>query len=246
LNAQTKRIESIANNIANVNTYGYKQTDLSFHDLIYRVGEDTGLPVSANSSYRIGQGVKVGSGTVHFAQGALIETGRTNDFAIQGEGFFRIQTADGESVFTRSGAFHWDSQKNLVNELGETIMMGDVPIPPGTDSFSVSPQGRIDWFDDQGQIIGQGQVLLYRFANPQGLEAVGNNQWRMTENSGEPEVVNFADGNTSIRQRFLEASNVNLIEEMVKLMMTQRAFEINSKSLQTGNDMWELANNMKK
>ena len=248
--AQSFKIDVIANNVANVNTTGFKKKEVQFQDLLYRPVESPGAPTVPGSGENllIGQGVRPSLTQTYFMQGILQETGRELDMGIEGEGFFHILLPDGRQGFTRAGAFILDANLNLVTDDGYRADL----LPPelrGLDfaSISVEPHGALRLLDGDGEVIGEGRATLFRFTNPEGLEAIGKNLWVATENSGEPQRGRPGDeGFGLLKQKFLEQSNVSLLEEMTRLILAQRGYEISSRAVRTADDMWSMANQIRK
>ncbi|UNC91769.1 flagellar basal-body rod protein FlgG [Candidatus Contubernalis alkaliaceticus] len=248
--AQSLKIDTIANNIANVNTEGFKKKDATFQDLYYKNILGPGKPVipGEHTGLFVGTGVKVSATRTSFAQGIIRETRSDLDFAIDGDGFFRVRLPDGSEAFTRNGNFYRDGAGNLVTAQGYLVELLPENLRgiEGT-TFIVDEKGHIMVMDDQGEIIEEGRVVVYRFNNPAGLEAQGDNLWAATGNSGEPEAgFPGEEGFGFIRQQHLESSNVSLIEEMTRLIMAQRAFEVSSRSILTADEMWGMANQLRR
>ncbi len=248
--AQSLKIDVIANNVANINTTAFKKTDVQFQDLAYRAAEGVGEPVVPRSAENllIGQGVQPSAVRTYFLQGILQETNRELDLAIEGEGFFRVVLPDGREVFTRAGAFRLDGASNLVTEDGYAADL--LPQEMKGWAFTgieINPDGVFRLFDEEGEVMGEGVIQLFRFQNSEGLAAMGKNLWQATTNSGEPLPGRpESEGYGSIRQKFLEQSNVSLLEEMTRLIMAQRAYEMSSRAVRTADDMWSMANNIRK
>ncbi|MDO9574593.1 MAG: flagellar hook-basal body protein [Candidatus Contubernalis sp.] len=248
--AQSLKIDNIANNIANVNTEGFKKKDVAFQDLFYQNAGGPGRPVmpGEDESMLVGSGVKASGTRTSFVQGVPRETGRDLDFALEGEGFFRVQLPDGSEAFTRAGSFSRDAAGNLVTAQGHLVELlpEDLQGINGT-TFIVDGKGHIQLMDVQGEVVGEDRVALYRFKNPAGLEAQGNSLWVATDNSGEPEAgAPGEEGFGFIRQKYLESSNVSLVEEMTRLIMAQRAFEVSARSIRTADEMWGMANQIRR
>lgn len=248
--AQSLKIDAIANNVANINTTAFKKNEVLFQDLAYRAMEGRGEPMEPGSgeNLRVGQGVKPAATRMSFLQGILQETNRERDFAILGDGFFRILLPDGSQAFTRAGGFGLDAGYNLVTEDGYTVDLLPQDMRGWAfTSISVEPNGTIRLYDEDGEIMGEGVATLYRFQNTEGLEAMGKNLWRTTANSGEPEPGRpGSQGFGVVQQKFLEQSNVSMLEEMTRLIMAQRAYEMSSRAVRTADDMWSMANQIRK
>ncbi|MDE6357779.1 MAG: flagellar basal-body rod protein FlgG [Eubacteriales bacterium] len=259
MKGQQLNVDTIANNISNVNTTGYKKERLEFKTLLYQTMErasldeaDTGKPVNL----QVGLGVKPIATSRMFTTGNLQRTENNLDFAIEGEGFFTIQTGEEEVSYTRDGSFKIstnDGENTLVTSEGYYVLdtNGDPIVFPSEvpiKDVSISSNGSITYLID-GETEDTGiQIGLVQFSNPQGLEAIGGNLYTVTTASGEP--ILEADGEvsnpSSIAQGYLEMSNVNIAEEMVNLIVAQRAYELNSKAITTSDEMLQQANNLKK
>lgn len=241
--AQQTNVEVIANNLANMNTTGFKQQRAEFQDLLY---QNISLP-GANSSdsgtvlpsgVQIGAGVRTASVYRVNTQGDLKNTSNPYDVAIQGPGFFRVQQPDGTDAFTRAGDFGLSPQGQLVTDQGYTVSPG-ITIPPNSLGVAINAQGQVS-VTLPGQAASQvvGTLELNRFANEAGLNSVGNNLYLETPSSGAPQSgVPGASGYGTIQQGFLETSNVNAVEEITSLITAQRAYEMNSKVVTAADDM---------
>ncbi|RJX27845.1 MAG: flagellar basal-body rod protein FlgG [Dethiobacter sp.] len=248
--AQSFKIDTIANNVANVNTTGFKKKSVLFQDLMYRSLRGPGNPVAPNEEGKllVGQGVKPAAIKTYFLPGVLRETGIELDMAIQGEGFFRILLPDGRESFTRVGGFSLDPTLNLVTEDGYLVdLLPQELAGREFTSISIDSNGTVRLYNDAGEVTREGETAIYRFQNPEGLEAIGRNLWLATENSGEPLRGRPEDeGFGAIKQKFLEQSNVSMVEEMTSLILAQRAYEISSRAVRTADEMWALANQIRK
>ncbi|MCE5299876.1 MAG: flagellar basal-body rod protein FlgG [Spirochaetia bacterium] len=247
---QQHNIDTISNNLANVNTTGFKKNRAEFQDLLYQTIRPSGATNNLGAQYptpiEIGHGVKLSSTQKSFIQGNLVETNNTLDMAIQGEGFFCIENPNGEVYYTRDGAFKVDSQGSLVTSSGH-YMVPEVTIPAEATSVVIRESGDVvitTAASTDSQIIAQ--IKLVKFVNPAGLESVGGNLYKETEGTGEPiEGTPGMEGFGTLAQGRLEASNVTVVEEMVNLITAQRAYEINAKAITTSDDMLGIANNLK-
>ncbi len=250
---QQFHIDTIANNLSNVNTTGFKQNRADFEDLLYQTSRIAGTPATEQTlvpvGIQVGHGVKVSGAQKIFLQGSLQNTGNVTDIAIQGEGFFRVALYDGTDAYTRDGAFQVDSNGQLVTANGYRLVP-EVILPPGfiRESLTVTQDGRITvkmpGLDDP---IDVGRMELYRFVNPAGLQTIGQNLFKETAASGaviagEPGF----DGMGSLQHKFLEMSNVQVVQEMVNMIVAQRAYEMNSKAIQTSDSMLGIANALKR
>ncbi|MBS4021268.1 MAG: flagellar basal-body rod protein FlgG [Dethiobacter sp.] len=248
--AQSFKVDTIANNVANINTIGFKKKEVHFQDLLYSSARSAGKPAALNEQEKllVGQGVKPAVAKTYFSQGMLQETGRELDMAILGDGFFQIRLPDGRAGFSRAGGFTLDSALRLVTEDGYLVDM----LPPHLSgkeftTISIDSDGLVRLYNDAGEVTGEGEAAIYRFKNPEGLESMGRNLWLATENSGE--AVGGRPGTAglgAVRQKFLEYSNVSMIEEMTSLILAQRAYELSSRAVKTADDMWAIANQIRK
>lgn len=249
MQSQQTNLDVIANNLANVNTTGFKKVKAEFQDLLYQTsraaGSDQGGGNTLPTSLQIGHGSRLISTSKIFTNGELTQTGERMDIAIQGDGFFEVQLADGTQAFTRDGALKVASDGRVTTSDGLPLQGGWQPIPAGTEQINIAPNGTITTKGAGG--IQTFQVQLVRFANPAGLEAVGRNLFRETGASGTPEVGNPAEnGYGELQQGYLEMSNVKVVEEMVNMILAQRAYEVNSKAVQTADEMMQLSNNLRR
>jgi flagellar basal-body rod protein FlgG len=248
--AQQTNVEVIANNLANMNTTGFKMQRAEFQDLLYQNIERPGSASSdANtllpSGIQIGVGVRTGAVYRITGQGNLATTGNPYDVAIQGGGYFRIQMPDGTDGYTRDGSFGLSPDGQLVNSKGYVVAPG-IAIPQGALSVAINAQGQV-----QATIAGQagaqtlGQIELARFANEGGLQALGDNLFTETASSGAPASgLPGAPGYGTLQQGFLETSNVNAVQEITNLITAQRAYEMNSKVISTADQMLDITSRM--
>lgn len=251
MSAQQTNVEVISNNIANMNTTGYKRTRAEFQDLLYQSEKRVGSATSADGTLapagiQIGAGVRTAGVYSIQEQGALTQTSNKYDMAIDGRGYFRIQQPDGTEAYTRSGNFQVSDQGELVTEDGLRVLPG-VAIPPQAVDVNVTPTGQVE-VKLAGQTAMQqvGTVDMAMFQNEAGLEALGGNLFAQTAASGDPIVGNPGDpGFGSLRQGYLEASNVNAVTEITSLIEAQRAYEMNSRVIQTADDMMNTTNQIK-
>ncbi len=251
MRAQQTNVDVISNNIANVNTTGFKKARAAFEDLFYqhlRRAGTTAIDGRTNpTGIEIGMGVRLVGTPRNFENGAAIETAQSLDVLIDGEGFFRVQGYEGEIAYTRDGSFGLDSDGNIVTQDGFLLDPGaQIDMTDVTD-IQVTPQGIIQTIDSSGTISDAAQLELARFPNPGGLEAIGDNLFMPTEASGsETTGTPGEDGFGVVRGGFLEESNVDVVEEMVSLIRAQRAYEINSNSIQVADEMLQVANNLRR
>jgi flagellar basal-body rod protein FlgG len=242
LDAQQTQMTVISNNLANVNTTGFKRGRATFQDLMYQnygqAGAQTSTQTESPSGLMIGTGVHIGATQKLFQQGNLQTTSNSYDLAINGRGFFQIQLPDGSLAYTRDGSFQPNSQGQLVTASGYALQPG-ITLPQGTQSVTISPDGIVS-ATIAGQTAPQqvGTLTTADFINPSGLEARGDNLYAETAASGSPQTgTPGLNGLGSLVQGSLEASNVNVVEEMVNMIETQRAYEMNSKAISTTDQM---------
>jgi flagellar basal-body rod protein FlgG len=249
--AQQLNIDVISNNIANMNTTGFKRQRAEFQDLLYqnieRVGansSDAGTVVP--SGIQIGVGVRTAGVYRISDQGALQNTGNQYDIAVNGKGYFRIQLPDGEDAYTRAGSFQIDQNGQLVNPQGYPVQPA-VNIPDGTIDVSINEQGEISAkLDGQAAPQQLGQLDLAIFPNEIGLEAIGSNLFLESQASGAASLSTPGqDGYGTVFQGFLENANVNAVGEITSMISAQRAYELNSKVIQTADEMLQAANNLR-
>jgi flagellar basal-body rod protein FlgG len=250
MEAQQITIDTIANNIANVNTTAFKRSRANFNDLLYQTlkapGQNSTSGTIVPSGIQIGGGSKVTSVEKMFNEGAIKITNKNTDLMIEGEGFFRVQKDDGAVAYTRDGALKIDRSGRLVNSDGFPIVP-EIVIPPGVthEKIQIGMDGTVSVkIGTQTEEVGQIQIA--NFVNPTGLDSLGMNLYSETLASGEPVIgVPSAEGFGRIAQGQLESSNVNIVEEMVNMITGQRAYELNSKVIQTGDQMLQQTNSIR-
>ena len=249
MEAQQITQDVTANNLANINTVGFKKARADFQDLMYQVYSKSGAETTGGSQLpvgiEIGMGVKPVSVQKMFTQGDYMQTDNRFDLAIEGDGFFQIDD-DGDTVYTRAGSFRTDSEGVLCNSEGLKLIP-EVTIPDDAVNFTVDSGGTWTATDEFGNSLGSGRIELAKFINPAGLTSLGRNLYAKTEGSGEATTGNPGEtGFGTLSQNFLEMSNVNVVDEMVKMIVGQRAYEINSKAIQTADSMMQVVNNLKR
>ena len=247
LNAQNKRMQVISNNLANVNTTGFKRDRANFESLLYQVLKTSGAQTTGEtrniSGFNVGTGVKIINTDKLFTQGNIITTDNALDIAIDGSGFFQILNPDGTLSYTRAGTFG-KSAEGLLTTASGYILQPEIEIPEGVTSINISSDGIVS-VQVPGQVDAEevGQLQLADFANPTGLQPIGQNLLIETPASGPPIVENpFTNGFGKLVQGALESSNVNVVQELVDMIETQRAYEINSKAISGVDDMLRFVN----
>ncbi|SRR6056297_1163591 len=250
---QQFNIDTISNNLSNVNTTGFKKNRAEFEDLIYQTVKMAGTPATEISEVptgiQVGHGVKVAATQKMFEQGSLQATGNKMDLSLEGEGFFKVQLYDGSMAYTRDGSFKIDSNRQVVTSNGY-LLEPPIVLPDNFihESISISQDGRVTV-----KIVGDddpievGQLEVARFVNPAGLQSIGGNLFKTTPASGD-EIAGQPgmNGMAKTHQGFLEMSNVKVVEEMVNMIVAQRAYEINSKAIQSSDSMLGTAIGMKR
>lgn len=242
LEAQQTQLDTITNNLANSATHGYKRSRAVFEDMLYQNVRQAGANETAQNQLptglQLGTGVRAAATARNFGQGSLNQTGNPLDLAINGQGFFQVQMPDGTTAYTRDGSFQVDAQGQLVNSAGYPVSPA-IGIPPNTLSVTIGKDGIVS-AQVAGSAVPQqvGQLQLASFINPAGLDPRGGNLFAETAASGPPEAGNPAtNGLGALNQGALEASNVNVVEELVAMIQAQRGYEINSKAIQTADQM---------
>ena len=242
LEAQQTQLDVVSNNLANVGTTGFKKSRAVFEDLMYQnlrqVGGQTSDQTRLPSGLQVGTGVRVVATERMHAQGNMTKTDNPKDVAINGQGFFQVQMPDGTTSYTRDGSFQTDSEGQLVTASGYLIQPA-ITIPQNTTSMTIGRDGIVSITQAGSTASTQvGQLQLATFLNPAGLQSQGENLYTETDSSGPPNLVNPGlDGAGILSQGYTEASNVNVVEELVNMITTQRAYEINSKAVQTSDQM---------
>jgi flagellar basal-body rod protein FlgG len=247
LDAQQERMQVIANNIANVNTTGFKRDRANFETLAYQYITAPGATSSGDDKYTqgtaLGGGVKLAGTSRSDTQGSINQTGNALDVAIQGSGFFQIQQPDGTTAYTRDGNFSVSAEGQIVTQDGRPLVP-NIQIPDGATNITIGADGTVSATTAGSTASTQlGKIQLASFVNPTGLQSVGNNMLIETDASGNPQQGDAGtDGRGTIEQGALEASNVNVVEELVDMIETQRAYEVNSKMIKATDEMLQFAN----
>ncbi len=249
MESQQLNLDVISNNLANVNTTGFKKSKAEFQELLYQTtrapGADQGSGNQVPTGIQIGQGSKAVATARIFTNGDLTQTGEQLDVAVQGDGFFEVQMPDGTLAYTRDGGFKTGPDGRIVTSDGLPLQAGFQPVPAGTTNITIGSQGNVTYTGANGTTSFQ--VQLVRFANPAGLESMGANLYKETTASGTPQLgTPGANGFGTLNQGYLELSNVKVVEEMVNLIQAQRAYEVNSKAVQAADEMMQQSNNLKR
>lgn len=248
MKAQQTRIDAIANNLANINTPGFKRSRVTFEDMLYETLQGTSIVNYENAEtvapVQVGRGVRLATIQRIHTQGALEPTGRPLDVSIEGEGFFQVQRPDGTAGYTRDGSFSLSDTGTLVTHSGYTVVPG-ITVPPEATGIAISATGILSaMLGTGGTPVELGRIELARFANPTGLSSIGENLYVETGASG-PALRGFPqeDGFGRVIQGTLESSNVEIVQEMVEMITAQRAYEVNSRAIRTADEMLESATN---
>jgi flagellar basal-body rod protein FlgG len=245
LSAQDTRLAALSNNLANVATTGFKRDRVVFEDLLYQIQRQPGANSTQNtelpSGLQVGTGVKVVGTQKLFNQGALQTTGEALDLAIDGRGFFEIVMPDGSSAYTRDGQFHMSADGEIVTASGHLLNPG-LTVPQGAQTITVGTDGVVTvQLFGQPDAVNIGNINLVDFVNPAGLQAIGGNLFVQTVSSGNPQQsAPASNGMGRTVQGALESSNVEVVEELVDMITTQRAYEMNSKVISTADQMLQF------
>jgi flagellar basal-body rod protein FlgG len=249
MQAQQMTLDVISNNLANVQTAGFKRSRVDFQDLVYEIlqapGASSAQGQEVPSGFQVGHGARAVATQRLFIKGDLQQTGNTLDLAIEGDGFFQVETPSGDTGYTRAGAFKKNSQGQLVTSDGFAVQP-QITIPQNAISVTVGVDGTVSVVQaGQAQPQTVGTIELARFINPAGLQSQGRNLFLPTQASGDAiPGTPGRDGLGTLLQGFVESSNVNVVEEMVGMITTQRAYEINSRAIRTADEMMQTANNL--
>ena len=249
MQSQQLNLDVISNNLANVNTTGFKKSKIEFEDLLYQTtrapGAEQGAGNQLPTGIQIGHGSRVVATARIFTNGELTQTGEPLDVAINGDGFFEVQMPDGTTAYTRAGSLKTASDGRITTSDGLPILSGFQAVPAGTTNITIAPSGDVTYTTPSGNTTFRAQ--LTRFINPNGLESMGRNLYKETPASGAPQQGSPGEnGFGELAQGSLEMSNVKVVEEMVNLIMAQRAYEVNSKAVQAADEMLQQGNNLKR
>ena len=250
MTAQQMSIDNIANNLANANTTGFKARRTQFQDLLYQnylqPGAAAGSQTVVPSGLQLGLGTRPSANSIVFTQGNFTQTDNPLDLVIQGKGFFQIQTPSGQTAYTRSGNFQLDKNGNMVDANGNPLQP-QITIPAQAQSITIASDGTVS-YTQPGQTTAQtaGQIQLANFANPGGLNSIGNGLFMPTDASGDPivDVPGGQNGLGTLQQGYLESSNVSVVEEFINMISSQRAYEASSKVVKAADEMYQQVNNV--
>lgn len=248
--AQQTNVDNIAHNLANANTVGFKMRRAQFQDLLYQTmvqpGAAAGAQTTVPSGLQIGLGARTFANEIIFTQGSFMQTSNPLDLVIEGRGFFQVRRPNGEIAYTRSGQFQMNRDGIMVTSEGDPLEP-QITIPPEAQGISIAQDGTVS-FQQAGQAAAQiaGQIQLANFVNPAGLNNIGRNLFLPTDASGEPVIGNPGgqEGIGSLMQGYVEQSNVSVVEEFINLIMSQRAYEANSKVVRAADEMYQQVNNI--
>lgn len=249
MQSQQTNLDVISHNLANVNTTGFKKFKAEFQDLLYQnvrsAGAEQGAGTMLPTGAQIGHGSRLVATSKIFSTGELSQTQEKWDIALKGDGFFEVQTASGEKAYTRDGSFKMSPTGQIVTSDGLIVQSGMQAVPPGTQAVDISTTGEVTYTGPNGKTTFR--MNLTRFPNPAGLENAGHNLYKETAASGAAEIGQPGEnGFATTNQYYLELSNVKVVEEMVNMIMAQRAYEINSKAVQASDEMMQISNNLRR
>jgi len=251
MTAQQLNVDNISHNIANANTAGYKTRRAQFQDLLYQnmiqPGAAAGQQSTVPTGLQLGLGTRAASNEIIFTQGDFSQTSNPLDLVIQGQGFFQIRRASGDLAYTKAGSFHLSRDGQVVTLNGD-LLEPPITIPANAQSLTIATDGTVS-YTQPGQTAAQqaGQIQLANFANPSGLNSIGQNLYLPTDASGDPSIGSPGgqEGLGSLLQGYIEQSNVSIVDEFVNLIVSQRAYEANSKVVKAADDMYQQVNNLK-
>ena len=250
MTAQQMNVDNIAHNLANANTAGFKTRRTQFQDLLYQnfmqPGAAAGSQTIVPSGLQLGLGTRPVANEIIFTQGSFMATANPLDLVIEGRGMFQIRLPSGELAYTRAGTFHLDRDGNLVTADGDPLEP-QITIPAEAQTITIAADGTVSYVQ-AGETAAQlaGQIQLALFANPGGLNSAGRNLYKQTDASGEPTIGNPAgqEGLGALLQGYVEQSNVSVVEEFINLIVSQRAYEANSKVVRAADEMYQQVNNV--
>jgi flagellar basal-body rod protein FlgG len=250
MTAQQLNVDNIAHNLANANTAGFKMRRAQFQDLLYQnmvqPGAAAGQQTTVPTGLQLGLGTRAASNEIIFTQGNFSQTENPFDLVIQGRGFFQIRRPSGEIAYTRAGSFHLDRDGNMVTLDGDP-MEPQITIPKEAQTITVGADGTVSYtLPNQTEAQQAGQIQLVDFQNPAGLNSMGRNLYTATSASGDPiqGIPGGQEGMGSLLQGYIEGSNVSVVEEFINLIVSQRAYEANSKVVKAADEMYQQVNNL--
>lgn len=251
MNAQQTNVDTIAHNLANANTNGFKMRRTQFQDLLYQSlvqpGAAAGSQTTVPSGLQVGLGTRPAANEMIFAQGNFTQTDNPLDVVIQGKGFFQVRRPTGELAYTRAGGFQLDRDGNLVTAEGDPLEP-QITVPAQAQAVTIAADGTVS-YTQPGQTASQvaGQIQLANFANPAGLNSIGKNLFLPTDASGDPTVGNPGgqEGIGTLMQGYVEGSNVSVVEEFINMIISQRAYEANAKVVKAADEMYQQVNNIR-
>jgi flagellar basal-body rod protein FlgG len=250
MTAQQTNVDNISHNLANANTTGFKARRAQFQDLLYQnlvqPGASTTQQTAVPTGLQVGLGARAASNEIVFSQGSFTQTSNPLDLVVQGRGFFQVRTTSGELAYTRDGAFHLDRDGNVVT-LDGNLLEPSVTIPKEAQAVTIGADGTVSYtLAGQNESQQAGQILLADFQNASGLESLGRNLYKPTSSSGDAIVgaPGGQEGIGSLLQGYLEGSNVSVVEEFINLIVSQRAYEANSKVVKAADEMYQQVNNL--
>jgi flagellar basal-body rod protein FlgG len=250
MTAQQINVDNISHNLANANTTGFKARRAQFQDLLYQnivqPGASATQQTAVPTGLQVGLGARAASNEIIFSQGNFAQTSNPLDMVIQGRGFFQVRTPSGELAYSRDGAFHLDRDGNVVTLDGDALEPS-ITIPKEAQAISIGSDGTVSYtLPGQTQSQQAGQIQLADFQNPSGLDSMGRNLYKPTSASGDPVVgtPGGQEGLGSLMQGYLEQSNVSVVEEFINLIVSQRAYEANSKVVKAADEMYQQVNNL--
>jgi flagellar basal-body rod protein FlgG len=248
MTAQELNVDNIANNLANSNTTGYKMRRAEFQDLIYQnmlqPGAAAGQQTTIPAGLQLGLGTRAASNEIIFSQGTFAQTGNPLDLAIQGNGFFQVLQPNGNLAYTRDGSFQLDQNGNVVTANGN-LLQPQITIPSNAQNVTIAQDGTVSYtMPNQTAAQKAGQIQLALFQNPAGLNSIGNNLYTPTDASGNPQVAapGSSEGLGTVMQGYTEQSNVDVVQEFVDLIQSQRAYEANSRVVKAADEMYQQVN----
>jgi flagellar basal-body rod protein FlgG len=245
MSAQQTQLDNIANNLANVNTTGYKRSSVAFQDLYYQEVTGGGVQGDAQGVVQVGSGTKVVGNYRNHSMGDLVNTGVNTDVAIKGKGFFKVVDETGQEFYTRDGSFQRNAEGELITS-GGLLVQGVGAISPDAQQIEMAPSGEVIEYLANGTQQSLGLLEIMDFVNPAGLNAIGGNLYQETQASGAAQSVQLGMGGTQLGQYMREASNVDVAVELIDMIQAQRSFELTSKVIQASDEALQTTANLKR